>query len=152
MNLKFKKLHQSHYPSPRQVTQAWDSLNPPQPIEKSNAHKQHPTVPTRTKVNLMMYSHTWLFVLEILSAKLRTQEVYWSIIHSNTYWEGATKVLDNWNTTDDLSTNFWLFEHMQWHPWHLQFENTQEEQIFHCEYSTCSFSLGGSAPKCHKHI
>ena len=66
---------------------------PLQPIEKSNAHKQQPTVPTRTKVNLMMYSHTWLFVLEILSAKLRTQEVYWSIIHSSTDREGATNVL-----------------------------------------------------------
>ena len=47
------------------------------------------------------------------SGKLLTQEVYLSIIHTNTYREGATIVQYNWNTTDALSTNFPLPDHTQ---------------------------------------
>ena len=119
---------------------------PSYPIEKSNGHKQ-PKAPAQTKTNM-----TWLFFLEILSAKLWTQEVYWSIIQISIYRKGATIVLYNWNTTDVLSTNFPLPDHTQSHPWPSVWEHPRKTAFLYCQCPTCSFFVGRSTPKCYKHV
>ena len=66
----------------------------------------------------------------MLSEKRWTQEVYRSIIHTNTYREGATIVQYNWNTTDALSINFPLLDHTQRHPWPSVWEHPREKRFF----------------------